>query len=140
MRNNSKIEELAPSCTRIANNPTDMYLSIGIKISRAKLKKLIPYLSGVSSDDSSTSHTHEALSIKGIEFSTIQKRAHKLPQSSLPKIEDVYNSKFLPSVKPLTEKIANRKSPFLFAICWLNSSLLYSFELMACISIVFKTV
>ena len=113
IRGNLKTEELAPSCIRITNNSADFYLSVGIKISRAKLRKLIPYLSGNHSEESIAIPKTEPLSICGKEFSTINH--HKIKHSPaivLPKIEDISAKKFFACSKPLTDKLSKRGKSF----------------------------
>lgn len=111
MKNNGKYENLAPSCVKITNNSADFYLSVGVKISRSKLKKLIPSLAGIPADDSLTLGNQEPLSIRGVEFSAYQASKKQPRTITLPKIEDSYHNKFIIAIKPLTEKIPKKRSP-----------------------------
>ena len=112
MRTNPRYDELTPSCVRITSNSADFYLSVGVKISRSKLKKLIPSLAGINSEEALKIAKCEPLSIKGIEFSGYSTHKKQFNTVTLPKIEDVYNNKFLASSKPLTEKLQKkRRSP-----------------------------
>jgi Tubulin-tyrosine ligase family len=102
-----KNEEAGPGYIRNASNSADFYLSVAVKISRTKLKKLFPIVG--SSDESITSPRNEPLFVRGFEFSNVGKKPKKLPVSTLPKIEDIYNHKFL--TKPQTQNVNKKKSP-----------------------------
>ncbi|OMJ78863.1 hypothetical protein SteCoe_21216 [Stentor coeruleus] len=112
MRSGMKNEELTKNSVRSNSNSADFYFSVGVKISRSKLKKFIPFLSGVSSDEAITTPRFEPLSIRGVEFATMPKRPTLKPQTTiLPKIEDPYNPKLLPNHKPFKEKPQQKKAP-----------------------------
>ena len=112
MRTNPRHEELTPSCVKITPNSAEFYLSVGMKLSRSKLKKLIPSLADINSEEPSRTAKCEPLSIKGIEFSAYSTHKKQPNTITLPKIEDTYKNKFLISIKPLTEKIPKkRRSP-----------------------------
>lgn len=106
MRN--KFEDLSPNCTKIVNTSADFYLSLSVKISKNKLKKFVPYINGLSSDESLKNLNKEPLSIKGVEFSSLPRKKFKQPISLLPKLEE--NSAFKTSINCLTEKSKKKNS------------------------------
>lgn len=106
MRN--KLEDFSLNCTKIVNNSADFYLSLSVKFSKSKLKKLIPNMNGLASDESLKKLNKEPLSIKGVEFYSLPRKKLKAPKSILPKLDD--NSVLKPAGNPLTEKLRKKNS------------------------------